>query len=102
MLLHKHNTFQLQQHLADNTWVTFTDEMEAFLREHGSGPLLEAMQEELPRWRTEDFPLDGGRNPGYTPFEYITFTDELIQHTLTVQVLRPSQCFWGWSGQGLG
>ncbi|CAL8469745.1 g9287 [Coccomyxa elongata] len=65
------------------------DEMEAFLREHGSGPLLEAMQEELPRWRTEDFPLDGGRNPGYTPFEYITFTDELIQHTLTVQVDAP-------------
>lgn len=66
------------------------DEMEAFLREHGSGPLLEAMQNELPQWREEDFPLDGGRNPGYTPFEYITFTDELIQHTLTVQVLRPS------------
>ncbi|BDA47792.1 hypothetical protein COCOBI_11-0490 [Coccomyxa sp. Obi] len=65
------------------------DEMEAFLREHGSGPLLEALQEEQPRWREEDFPLDGGRNPGYTPFEYITFTDELIQHTLTVQVDAP-------------
>lgn len=73
---------------------TYTDEMEAFLREHGSGPLLEAMQEQLPRWREEDFPLDGGRNPGYTPFEYITFTDELIQHTLTVQVLTPSPYSW--------
>lgn len=66
------------------------DELEAYLREHGSEDLLEELRQEPPRFRTEEFPLDGGRNRGYTPFEYITFTDELIEHTLSIQVRMSS------------
>ncbi len=63
-----------------------TDELEAYISEHGSERLLEELAKQPPRWRKEDFPVTGGRNRGYTPFEYITFTDELIEHTLSIQV----------------
>ena len=36
----------------------------------------------------QGFPC-AGREPGYTPFEYITFTDEEINHSLCIQVGRP-------------
>ena len=50
----------------------------------------------IPEERHEEFPVTAGRNPGYTPFEYVTFTDEEVHHDLSVQVralgspLRPA------------
>ena len=43
----------------------------------------------IPEERQEEFPVTAGRNPGYTPFEYVTFTDEEVHHDLTVQVRAP-------------
>lgn len=62
--------------------------MAAYLREHGADKAIEELTPYLSEWRTERFPLDGGRNRGYTPFEYITWTDELIEHTLSIQVCK--------------
>ncbi|EIE18215.1 hypothetical protein COCSUDRAFT_60416 [Coccomyxa subellipsoidea C-169] len=78
----------------------FYDELEAYISEHGSERLLEELAKQPPRLRKEDFPVTGGRNRGYTPFEYITFTDELIEHTLSIQVDAPvSKVYRVWANR---
>lgn len=42
--------------------------------------------EHLPETYSEEFPVMAGRRAGYTPFEYILFTEKQIDHDITMQV----------------
>jgi hypothetical protein len=56
------------------------------LEEHGEDAVVDAVADLLPETRCEEFDPMAGRGRGYTPFEYIDFSDTRIEHDVTVQV----------------